>query len=181
MAVLTSEEIKALKDSGNEALAAIALKLESSNYVPQDRFNEKNAEAKAAQDALAKIKADAEAVEAERMAKQGEYKALADKAQAELEKIKPFADQFNAIRTRKIEELKKSLGDDFLPEYESFSLESLEKVGGKKSAPPPTDSTPPGSVPPKEYYTREEIAKMSQAEVGANLEKVNKSLAHFKK
>jgi len=154
MAVLTPDEIKILKDSGNEGLAAIALKLESTNLIPQDRFNEVLKRAKDAEDAHTALVTQREKEDAEKMAKQGEYKTLAEKAKAEneqlqkkLEEESALANQTRELKAAKVAKLKDDMGEDFLPEYESFSLASLEKLSVKKAPAPGTETTPPGGVP----------------------------------
>jgi hypothetical protein len=71
------------------------------------------------------------------------------------------------------------MGDKWLSEYESFSIESLSKVAGVtvpllgviNAAPKPQES---------DVFTREEVKAMSQEQVSANLAKVNKSMATWK-
>ena len=117
---------------------------------------------------------------------EGKYKELleAQKKDAEalklqLEAEKKEADAYRDYRKLVVEKVKEKLGDKWLPEYESFSLESLSKVAGSNVQLLGVDTTPP-SLPPKEFYTKEEVSRMTQAEVNVNLEKVNKSMATWK-
>ena len=173
MSVLTPEEIKLLKDSGNEGLAAVALKLESTNYVPQSRLNEVIDKAKTYESELATLKAAKDADEVERLKKQGEYKTLAEQEKADKEKalkerdeLKPLADQYTELKSAKAAQLKESLGEDYLPEYDSLSLVSIEKLLAKKqTAPPNTENAPPGKVKGNNPFSRATLNYTAQIEL----------------
>lgn len=64
--------------------------------------------------------------------------------------------------------------DNVTPDKFDATVSLFEKKSNGMS-PPPSPGTPP-----KEYFTKEEVAAMSQSEVSANLEKINKSIATWK-
>jgi hypothetical protein len=107
----------------------------SEQMIPKGRFDEVNTARKQAEERLATLeKAEAEK-EAKRLAESGEYKTLAQKEKeradtlaADLEKEKKVADNYRALRTAKVETLKKDFGDSWLDEFASFELPALEKL-----------------------------------------------------
>ena len=53
------------------------------------------------------------------------------KTKKELEDEKKIADQHRAYHKSIVDQIKKNMGDKWLPEYETFSLESLGKIAGE--------------------------------------------------
>lgn len=154
MAILTDDELKALESSPESA--AIAKKLrDMGDFIPKSRFDEVNTRAKEHAAALEKIEADKKAADDERARKAGEFEKIeaAQKARiAELEKAhadeKKYADEYRAARQARIDAMKKDFGDDWLPEYESFSMTSLDKLaaGRDKRSKENPDKGKPGST-----------------------------------
>ena len=140
MAILTDDERAALEK--NPDTAAIAKKLQDmGDYIPKTRFDEVNEERKRHEAALAKIESDRKAADDERARKAGEFEKLDAERNAriaELEKTaaneKAVADQYRAEQRAKVDAFKKDFGDDWLPEYESFSVASLDKIAAQRAA-----------------------------------------------
>ena len=143
----TPEQIAKLKELGFTDLAADAEKLNAGEYVPKARFNEVNQKAIDAQKKLDDASTANQTAEQERLRKQGEFQTLAEQnakkaedAQKLAEQIKkdlePDAVAYRALQKAKVAELKEKMGDLFLPEYEGFSLASLEKLTQNNAIPP---------------------------------------------
>lgn len=191
MSFLSKEESEALKK--NPDLAAVAEKLEKGQFIPKDRFDEVNKKAKEAVDAVKKfedernaeaerVKAEKERVEAERMSKAGEWskineaeklkttEALAklSETQKELVSEKGVADMYRTWHKSKADKIKEALADKWLPEYESFSIDSLEKIavqfGHEDVVDTSTLQPNKKKEPPKSYdeMTPEEFAKVQE-------------------
>lgn len=157
MGLLTDEQLKAIE--GLPDGKAIAEKL-SGDFIPKSRFDEVIGEKNKHAEALAKIEADRKAAEDDRARKAGEFEKLAaaDKARiAELEKgmadEKAIADLYRASHAARIAAMKKDFGDAWLPEYETFSMTSLDKLAEshKKATPGKTDNGRPGPVAAKPW------------------------------
>jgi outer membrane translocation and assembly module TamA len=189
MFTLTKEEVEKLSTSSDPAIAAVAQKLkkaeEDGEFVPKSRMAELN-QAKKEMEAQLKIVEDAKKKAAEDEArKNGELdkllaaeKLARETAEATLAAEKKEADQYRAYRKSAVEEVKKQMGDKWLPEFETFSLESLAKLPG---ATLPKIGVETGQQSHEStFYTRAQIEGMSQQEVQANLKKVNESLAQLK-
>jgi len=155
MALLTEEELKAME--ANPATAAIAKKLrDAGDFIPKSRFDEVNEERKKHADALAKIEADRKAAEDEAARRAGDFDKLEKERQAkiaELEKQfadeKKVADQFREAQKQRVEKMKKDFGDAWLPEYESFTPSSLDKLEEQRQAAAKMKGTPDSSTPGK--------------------------------
>lgn len=133
MSFLSKEALDALKR--DPALAAVAEKLESEQFIPKSRFDEVNLKAKEAADALVKA-------ESERAQRQQELEQQAEDErrkrktlEQQLATEKAEADRFREYRKTKLNAFKDQFGDEWLPEYETFSLESLEKLSERWKAP----------------------------------------------
>jgi ubiquinone biosynthesis protein Coq4 len=148
MFTLTEEEKKALLNHSDAAVVAATKKLiaaeESGEFVPKSRLADVLKDKKIAEDALAKLEADRKKKEEDALRASGDLGKLLDaekkareedriaheqtKAQLEIEKKE--ADQSRAYKKAAVESVKKQMGDKWLPEYETFSLESLAKLPG---------------------------------------------------
>ena len=107
----------------------------SEQMIPKGRFDEVNPARKQAEERLAALEKTEAEKEAKRLAESGEYKTLAQKEKeradtlaATLEAEKKVADNYRALRTAKVESLKKEFGDAWLDEFGSFELPALEKL-----------------------------------------------------
>lgn len=134
------------------------------HQIPKTRFDEVNKALKEAKAQLEKVETDRKAEEEKRLREKEDFKALADKVMAEksdllklFEQEKAVADQHREYRKAKIEAFKEQMGDDWLPEYESFSLESLEKLVGKQSK-VGVDARGPQKVTPKSIQEKIALA-----------------------
>jgi hypothetical protein len=103
--------------------------------IPKARFDEVNERMKEAEKQLAEIKAAEEKVKQDDLKAKGEFQKVAEEEarkraelQAQFDSLKPKADQLDAFLKARREEAKKVLKDAWLPEYDTFSLESLEKL-----------------------------------------------------
>jgi hypothetical protein len=141
MFTLTDAEKNVLLNSAEPAVVAATKKLiaaeESGEFVPQSRLKAEIKEAKEAQKKLAEIEAAKKLAEEEEAKKKGEFeklleteKAAHQKTQAERDADKVDAEAFRKAKKEAVEAVKKLLGDKWLPEYETFSLESLGKIAG---------------------------------------------------
>lgn len=188
MSFLTKEELELLK--GHTDLAAVAEKLEKGQFIPKDRFDEVNKKAKEATDFIKKfeedrkaeeekLKADKDKLEAERMSKAGEWKELLEKEKKEKTEAlvkaedtqkrfnseKEVADQYRLWHKATVDKIKEALADKWLPEYETFSIDSLEKIAvqfGHESIVDTSKLKPSNKkTPPKKWddMTAEEFAK----------------------
>lgn len=167
--LLSDDELKAI--SATPDGAAIAKKLQDmGDFIPKSRFDEVNNRMKEHADALAKIDAERKAADDERARKAGEFEKLdaGYKARiAELEKAhadeKRVADEFRAARQARVDTLKKEFGDDWLPEYESFSIASLDKIAAARVDRSNGKGKPDGGKPGVSYGGKS-WAEMTPAE-----------------
>lgn len=119
------------------------------------------------QDALDKLRKHEDAEkkkEEEEAKKKGEFEKLLeaektehDKTKIQLEAEKKEADAYRAYRKSAVEAIKKQMGDKWLPEYETFSLESLSKLSGL--AIPFVGVINSGGKPPDEYANNNPFSK----------------------
>lgn len=167
--MLPDNELQELLSHTDPKVAGAAKKLkdlkDSGQYIPKAKFDELNTK-------LANAKAESETAiaEAQRKLTEAEQRAtaaaasggaaaqeasrLAEQRKAELEalkaeheKIKPLATNYENYRKAKVTTLKEKLGDKFLPEYEGFSVESLEKlIGAAGETQIDTDGHQPGKI-----------------------------------
>jgi integrase len=188
MFTLTQEEITLL--NSDPKFAAVALKLkeaeEKGEFVPKSRFNDELKLKKELETRLAEIEKVKKLEEEDKARKAGELDKLLEaekkafvELEAKFEAEKKEADLYRSYRVAALVEAKKQLKDNWLPEYESFSLESLGKLPGVtiQKVGIDTGKHPP---PPPDTFTREQVSKMTQAEVNENLEKINKSMVTWK-
>jgi len=182
--MLTPEEIAKIKAGGGE-LAAVAEKLEKAiaegQMIPKSRFDEVNEAKKKFEAELENIRAEQKKLDDEKLRAQGEHEKLAQQARAELEKAKAelerehaTAEEFRKHRAARVEEMKKKMGDEWLPEYENFSLDSLGKLEAKfddKKRGPTSPHRPGGPGAPDktllELTPAEREAKIAAAKAGA--------------
>jgi hypothetical protein len=186
---LTQEEVDLLIKSQIPEIAAVALKLKKSvddgEFIPKSRLSQ---EIQAKKDAEAKIKV----LETEKTTLTADFTSqieaitgqkttleatLADK-EKELVAVKPKADRYDKWEADVRAEVKKKIPPEkWNPSYDAtdigvlVDLVGLEKIGvfhEKKQ------------IQPDDIYTMDEMKKMSQQEVNANLEKVNRSLSKQK-
>ncbi|MEE9586221.1 MAG: hypothetical protein V3W09_04895 [Nitrososphaerales archaeon] len=183
MSFLTKEELEALKKHAD--LAAVAKKLEDGQFIPKDRFDEVNKKAKDNADRLKKLEDErtdaaekervaAEKLESERLSKAGEWEKLmglervktADEAtkrkqaETELAAEKEVANQHRQYRKERIEVIKTAMGDKWVPEYENFSITSLEKIASDAGHKVDTFTKPPSHQKPEPT----DYSKMSGAD-----------------
>lgn len=183
MSFLTKEELEALKN--DPKLAAVAEKLEKGQFIPKDRFDEVRLAGKEATDRLKKLedeRADAaekerlalEKAESERLSKAGDWdKVLAQErgrtadeatkrkqAETELAAEKEVANEHRQYRKERIEVIKTAMGDKWVPEYENFSITSLEKIASDAGHKVDTFTKPPSHQKPEPV----DYSKMSGAD-----------------
>jgi hypothetical protein len=182
MFTLTKEEVDLLMNSTDPKIAAAAKKLkeaeEKGEFVPKSRIDHLTTELKKLKDdqqviADAKKVAEDAAAKAtlEEAARKGEWQKIidAEKAKTEAEKVarekvekelndlKPLADQAKKYRDIVIAKVKEKMGDKFLSEYETFSLESLGKlvpeaiIGTEKTLGGPVPKTDVKSMDEKSF------------------------------
>jgi len=126
--------------------------------------------------------ADAKAAE-EKMKADGQLKELLEKTQAERDALKSKADAFEIQQTRIRESLLAKLSDadkkiaEKLNDIDDLSA-FVSRLTESKAEPYNLQQKSTPNEP--EYYTKAQIDAMTPEQVRANLEKVNKSLAHFK-
>lgn len=129
----------------------------SEQMIPKGRFDEVNTARKQAEERLAKLEAAEVEKEQKRLAEAGEFKTLAQKEKdradtlaADLEKEKKVADNYRALRTAKVETLKKEFGDAWMDEFSSFEMPALEKLEtqfrGQAGRPGVNGARPSGSA-----------------------------------
>jgi|ERR1051326_4935187 vacuolar-type H+-ATPase subunit I/STV1 len=133
MSVLSQEEIDLIKK--NPDLAAVAKKLEEGSWIPKSRFDEVNTKQKELADQLEKIGAERIAAEKKAMEEQGKFKELAEQRakdlaekEAKLKDESAVAEQYRTMLKTKREDVKKALGEKWLPIYDQASLDELQKL-----------------------------------------------------
>jgi len=165
--LLTDDEFKVLESTPDGAAVAKKLK-DAGDYIPKSRFDEVITERNTLAAQQAKIDADRKAAEDDRMRKAGEFEKVeqAHRARiAELEKLaadeKAVADEYRTARQARVDAVKKELGDNWLPEFESLSMASLDKLSAQRKGAPPDkpDSGKPGVV-----YQGKTMSEMTPAE-----------------
>lgn len=104
MSILTTEELKKLKESGDKELAAMALKLEQDIYIPKDRFDEVNEERKKVVLELQKILDDRKKVEENKAIEDGKLKEVLLQKEAEINTLKPKAEGYDSLKSKIDEE-----------------------------------------------------------------------------
>jgi hypothetical protein len=168
MPIVTDEELKILESTPEGAAVAKKLR-EAGDYIPKSRFDEVNERAKASADALAKYDAEKKAAEDDKARKAGEFEKIESthKARiAELEKIaadeKKVADEYRTAKQARIDTMKKEFGDAWLPEYESFSIASLDKIQAQRK--PGQPSGKPDAGRPGAPVGGKDWAQMTNAE-----------------
>jgi len=190
---LTDAEVTALMNSTDPIVAAAAKKLkeakEKGDFIPKSRLDQEIEKAQEATKKLTEIEEARKKKEQDEALKNGEFQKLLEAEQAahkadleKLEQEKKTADQMRAYHKTVLEAAKAKLTKEgkWLPEYETFSLESLVKVS---EIPNPIIKTADGGgkPPDSQYYTMEEIKNIPQSDMtGDVLKKVNASLAHMK-
>lgn len=137
--------------------------------IPKARFDEVNNELRTLKERIAKEDKEREEAAAKKLAEDGKFKEVADAASkkaTDLEKAlageKELADKYRGLRTARVEALKKALGDAWLPEYENFSLESLDKLAAQKDPPKGVNTQRPaggGASKPVSEMTPQEFQK----------------------
>ena len=75
------------------------------------------------------IKALEDKAKEEDMKKRGEYDKIIAEKDKEIESLKKDAEEGRNYRKSEVENIKKSLGEDWLDEYENLSLSALKKMG----------------------------------------------------
>lgn len=198
MFTLSKEEVEFLLTNPDSKIAAVAQKLKEAEsrgeFIPKPRFQKELEERKALEDRLKAIEEKEKAAAEEKARKDGELDKIlaqerealaAEKAEKEalakqLEEEKSIADSFRAYRKTVVDAVKKQLGNKWLPEFENFSLESLQKIPGVTLPKIGVDGSKP-AIPEGEFYTKDQVEKMSKAEIQANLEKVKKSMEKWSK
>lgn len=190
MFTLTKEEVEKLLASADPAIAAVAQKLkkaeEDGEFVPKSRLTDISKTKRELEDQLKAIE-DAKKKAAEDEArKNGELdkvllaeKSAREAAEKKLAEESKDAEAYRGYRKSAVETVKKQMGDKWLPEFETFSLESLAKLPGAALPKVGVDTTQV-TMPESKYYTREQIDALSETEVRANLAKVNESVARLK-
>jgi chromosome segregation ATPase len=138
-------------------------------------FSERDAErqARKALEDAERARKDADLTEVEKL------KAQTDKLNKDLEASQKKAQEWDAFQKTRREQLKTELGDKWDDTFDTLSLEGLEKLKGKLVVADPLKGARGGNSGGGEFYTMDEIKKMSKVEMAANLEKVNKSVAHW--
>lgn len=134
------------------------------------------------------------AEEAARRIKQTDPEVLGMRAQLEQFQRRQMEETFSrdmaAIKTAYPDEQAKSvmdLGEDFMALMATGQLDAVgayEAIRRKRNAgrkqPPSMGAVATGGNEPKDYFTKEEVQRMSQAEVKKNLDVINKSMKRWK-
>ncbi len=109
---------------------------------------------------------------------------LAEYRRREQERL--LSDDLAAIRAAHPEESARSvaeLGRQFLAICASGvdPLCAYEAVQAhrQRTAPPPSTGDFGGEAPPKEFFTRDEVARMSRGEIHRNFDKIRRSMSHW--
>jgi hypothetical protein len=190
MFTLTDAEVEALSKSTDPVIAASALKLkkaeEDGEFIPKSRLAEVTKARKDLETRLAAFEAEQRKKEEDKARAAGELDKLleAEKkartdAETKLAEETKLADAYRAHHKTAVEAVKKQLGDKWLPEFETFSLDSLYKLPGVDAQKLGVTTTAP-ALPADKYFTREQIEAIPQSEMtGDVLKKVNDSLAHL--
>lgn len=190
MFTLTEVEVELLTKSTDSAIAAAAQKLKKAEqdgeFIPKSRLSEVSKIKKELEDKLKKFEDEQKKTEEDKARAAGELDKLLDAekkarttAEAKLVEETKLADQYRAYHKSAVEAVKKQLGDRWLTEFETFSLESLAKLPGVDAQKLGVVTTA-ASLPAGKYFTREEINAMPQSEMmGEVLKKVNDSLAYW--
>lgn len=132
--------------------------------------------------------------EAARRIKQTDPEVLGMRAQLEQFQRQQMEETFNrdmaAIKAAYPDEQAKSvmdLGEDFMALMATGQLDAVgayEAIRRKRNAgrkqPPSMGAVATGGNEPKDYFTKEEVQRMSQAEVKKNLDVINKSMKRWK-
>lgn len=189
MFTLNQEEDELLLKNADPKIAAVALKLkkaeDDAEFIPRTRLAKEISEKKELDEKLKVIEATKKADEEKRLKEIEDLNNLLKTREGELNETKTkfdeekkVADSHRNYHKSVVESLKKNLGDDFLPEYENFSLDSLHKIANSKKV--DVDNGKGSQHTTSDLYTREQLNNMSQAEMQANLDKVNRSVANLK-
>ena len=192
---LTQEEVDLLLKNPDPKIAAAALKLkeleEKGEFIPKSRLSSEIQDRKRLEDQLKtyleKEKAETEAkkkAEEDEAKKRGEFEKLLEAQKAETVRVqalvdaeKKDADAYRGYRKTAMEEAKKQLGPKWSPEFENLSIEALLKLPGIEKIGVFHEKQ---QIQPDDIYTMDELKAMSQEQVSANLEKVNRSLSKQK-
>jgi hypothetical protein len=192
MFTLTKEQIETLTKSTDPAIAAVASTLkkaeEEGEFIPKSRLSEVTKAKGELERKLAAFEAEQKKKEEDKARAAGELDKLLEaekkarvEAETKLAEETKVADQHRAFHKTAVEAVKKQLGDKWLAEFETFSLESLYKLPGV-DLPKLGVVTTAAALPADKYFTRDQINAMPQSEmVGDVLKKVNDSLAHLAK
>jgi hypothetical protein len=189
MYTLTTEEVDLLTKNPDPKIAAVALKLKESEekgeFIPRTRLQKELELKKSLEDKLKEIEDNKKKEEEEKAKKNGEFETLLKTRDEELaqnkiqlEEEKKMADNYRAYHRAVIEDVKKQLNDKWNDEFEKLSLDALLKLPGVTAPKVGVDvGNSKSKSDDKEFFTKDEVQKMSKQEVTANLEKINKSMA----
>lgn len=190
MFTLAKEVVESLLKHSDPAVVAATKNLlaaeESGEFVPKSRLSEVSKAKKELEDKLKKFEDEQKKAEEEKARASGELDKLlqAEKkarteAETRLAEESKLAEQYRAYHKSSVDAVKKQLGDKWLPEFETFSLESLAKLPGVELPKLGVNTAAP-ALPADKYFTREQIEALSQSEMkGDVLKKVNESLAYL--
>jgi len=171
---ITDSELELLESSNVENIVAVSKRLKNSKdiYIPKNRLDEviserDNLRQNVNQLTTEKIDAVNKLTEVEKNSVE-KITALNE----QVEKAKPLIESLENSRQDKIKLLKEKLGDNYLPEYDSFTVSSLDKLLSVSSKHTKVDtkvSSPTTSEPLKPFseMTKEEREKViKQAKSG---------------
>ena len=165
-----------------------------------------NAADRQAQDAAAQAQEDARKAQAApplspallagllaaRRGQQSQNAAAQDAVQRELEGYRQreqarfFADDLASIRAAHPEESAASV-EELGPQFLAICAAGVDPLCAyeavrshrERTAPPPSTGDFGGRAPAKEFYTRDEVARMSRSEIRRNFDKIRRSMSHW--
>jgi hypothetical protein len=190
MFTLDQNEIDSLLKHSDPAVVAATKKLlkaeEDGEFVPKSRLSEMSKARKELETKIATFEAEQKKIAEDKARAAGELDKILEaekkarvEAETKLAEETKMADQFRTFRKSAIESVKKQLGEKWVPEFETFSLESLSKLPGVTLPLLGVTTTAP-TIPAGKYFTRAEIEALSPSEMkGDVLKKVNASLEHL--
>lgn len=176
MYTLPKEEVDLLINNPDPKVAAAALKLKQSEekgeFVPRSRVNDLTQEKTALETKLKEIEDERKKAEEDKLRQSGEIGKLLDAEKAsklalqkQFDEEKKIADAHRAYRQSVVESVKAKLGDKWLPEYDSFSLESLSKIAEANNMKIGVDSSIPQSPLPDNPWSKKSLNLAKQIEI----------------
>lgn len=139
---ISDDVLNAMEASGVEGIVTAAKNLKASKdvFVPKGRMDEVIVERNELRSQVTTLEGEKSALVTSHNAEKTTLQQKAAALETELNTVKPAAEKYDGVRKAKVQQLKDKMKDNFLPEYEAMSMESIDKLLVANGAAPPVDN-----------------------------------------